>query len=281
MKYRASRITLLAAVLGCLSSPAIADEPLFGYTTLVDTLPKGGKEVEFWMTHRYDKGAGTYRAYDYRLEFEYGFTDRFMGSFYLNARQHDISDVPGFDNIDQFRFDGASAEAKYQILSPYKDDFGLGLYGELTYGQIDKISGESNREWEFETKLLLQKNFMEDQLIWAGNVILEVAREHAAGEEAELELKGSLVTGLSYRFAPGWYGGLEARYESIWPGEGQREAWALFLGPTLHYGAKSWWATLTWLPQVSGKPHDDALSSSLTLEEFEKNEIRLRVGFPF
>jgi len=281
VKYRVFGLTLFAAVFGCVAAPAAADEPLFGYTTLVDTLPKDGKEIELWATLRSDKGTGTYNAYDYRFEFEYGFTDHFMGALYLNARQHDISDVPGFENINQFRFDGVSAEAKYQILSPYKDDFGLGLYAELTYGQIDKISGEPNNEWEFETKLLLQKNFMEDQLIWAGNVILEFAREHEAGEEAELEAKVSLVTGLSYRFAPGWYGGLEARYESIWPAEGPREAWALFLGPTLHYGSKAWWATLTWLPQISGKPNDPALSSHLTLEEFEKNEFRLRVGFPF
>lgn len=143
-----------------------------------------------------------------------------------------------------------------------------------------KVSGERQTEWALETKLIFQKNFLDDQLVWAGNLNMELAREKKI-DEIEGEVVYEVTSGIGYHFAPRWFGGVEARYESKWPGLAQREAWALFVGPTLHYGAKEWWATLTWLPQVKGGPVDPAVSSRLHLEQYEKDEIRLRVGFPF
>lgn len=259
---------------------AYADEPIFGYTRTVDTLPKGAKEIELWATQRSDKGQGHYVAYDYRAEFEYGFTDRFTGALYLNALQQNISGVPFLEDRNQTRFDGFSVEAKYYILSPYKDDFGLGLYFEPEYARFSSISGERRTEYAVEMKLLLQKNFLDDQLIWAGNLNAEIAREQEGDSWAGEAVLG-FTTGLSYRFAPGWFGGVELDYRSVWPEFAEREAWGLFLGPTVHYAAKSWWATFSWLPQIKGRPVDPELSSRLHLEEFEKNEFRLRVGYTF
>jgi hypothetical protein len=279
------KLLMLAATLGVplallSAGEARADEDIFGYTRNTDVLPKGAKEVELWATRRSGKGEGDYTAYDYRVEFEYGFTDRLKGSIYLNARHHDISGVPGLDDRNKTVFDGFANEWRYNILSPYKDGLGLTLYVEPEYSRYSGVSGKERTEYALETKLLLQKNFLDDQLIWAGNLNSEFARERE-GDEVEGEAVLGFSSGLAYRFAPGWYGGAEIDYRSVYPGLGRREAWALFGGPTLHYATKKWWATLTWLPQLKGGPVDEARSSRLHLDEFEKNEIRLRVGYNF
>lgn len=283
MRIAAAPAAGLLALSLCALAPtrlAHADEPLFGYVRNTDVLPKGAKEIELWATQRSGKGQGHYTAYDYRVELEYGFTDRLLGSLYLNGIQQNISGVPGLEDLNQTRANGFSTEIKYNILSPYKDGIGLTLYFEPEYAKYNAISGERSTEYALEMKLLLQKNFLDDRLIWGFNLNSEFAREQE-GDRWAGEAKLGYSTGVSYRFAPGWYGGVELEYRSVWPDFAQRSAWGLFAGPTIHYGAKSWWATLTWLPQLQGRPIDPELSSRLQLQEFEKNEIRLRVGFLF
>src|SRR6266705_195978 len=74
-----------------LLTEARADENLWGYLYGTDTLPAGANEIYLWTTSRNQKGKGNYRAWDTKLEFEHGFTDRFQASLYLNGRSHQIS----------------------------------------------------------------------------------------------------------------------------------------------------------------------------------------------
>jgi hypothetical protein len=188
--------------------------------------------------------------------------------------------VPGLEDRSQTVFDGIANEWRYNILSVYRDALGLTLYFEPEYSRYSGVSGERRTEYAVETRLLLEKHFMDDNLVWGVNLNSELAREHE-GDEVEGEAVLGFSSGLAYRFAPGWYGGAELDYRSVVPELAEREAWALFAGPTLHYANQKWWATLTWLPQVRGAPRDPALSDSLHLDEFEKNELRLRVGYNF
>lgn len=279
----------VAAAAALAGSAASADENMFGYSYGSETLPKGKNEAYVWVTHRADKGEGSYRATDTKFELEHGLTDRFQMSGYLNFESHKISGLePAFEDQDRpFELSGAQVSFKYALLSPYKDPIGLAIYFEPGWSRIDKVSGERNREFELETKLIAQKNFMNDQLIWVGNLTYEQEFEkeredghysHGWDQEAALEL----TTGLSYRFAPNWFAGVEARYHSEYPdfpATVDREHYAIFLGPTLHYGGERMWFTATWLPQVKGSPHEPG--SSLHLEEHEKNEFRLKVGYNF
>jgi hypothetical protein len=291
---------LLAAILPALTPIARADENLFGYVTGADTLPQGAGEIYQWVTYRKDKGVGEYSAYDLKTELEYGFTDRLTGSLYLNASKHNIQgaapladtnddgvgDTPEYPDLSTgIRFQGVQASVKYNILSPYKDGWGLSVYVEPGYSTIFKISGQKQQEYSLETKLILQKNFLDDQLVWATNLSPEFERRKFDGEsEWEKEMSLELSSGLSYRFAPKWYAALEARYHSEypdWPDHATREHWAVFLGPTLHFGDQKWWFTVTWLPQLRGGPTDPTRSDTLHLEEHEKNEYRLKVGYNF
>jgi hypothetical protein len=68
-----------------LCSLAQADESLFGYLYTTDSLPQGHWEYEQWQTYRGGKEQGNYWAVDLRNEFEYGVTDKFSASFYINS----------------------------------------------------------------------------------------------------------------------------------------------------------------------------------------------------
>jgi len=282
---------LVAYAVMFSGSLAQADENLFGYTYGSETLPKGGLEFYEWITGRQDKGGGRYDALDLQTELEYGVTDRFQVSGYINFEYHDINNSAPYDSTgasefenknSSFAWSGGQAEFKYAVLSPYKDNFGLALYLEPGYSRVDKITGEHGNEYELEFKLILQKNFLDDQLIWAANISPEFEREKMGLDtEWENHFLFEVSTGLSYRFAPNWYAGLEARYDSEYPNNnlGNREHWALFAGPNIHYAAKDWWWTLTFLPQIQGRP--DNTVSGLQLDEHERYEWRLKIGYNF
>lgn len=286
MQFRKTLPAALALALAPLM--AHADENYFGYVYGAETLPAGKNEAYFWLTHRTGKGEGHYDAQDLELEFEHGWSDRFQTSFYLTARAHDIrgtalEDEETGEGIVRKRdmdFDGAKVAFKWNLRSPFKDGYGLALYVEPEYSGIDKVSGERVRELAVETKLIVQKNFLDDQLVAAYNLTLEPEWEREHGEwEKELSVENS--AGLSYRFAPNWYAGLETRVHMEYPDYGAREHWAWFAGPTLHYGGQRWWATLTWMPQVKGGPVEADRSRRLHLEEHEEQETRLKVGINF
>lgn len=290
-----SRIFVLPFLLlpTLLSSTAHADENLWGYVYGSDVLPKGANEIYLWATDRRDKGQGTYNAQDYKLELEHGFTDRLQGSLYLNGSSHEIkgaapieNGVPEYPDRNSSGFEGVQASLKYNFLSAYKDGIGLSLYLEPGYSKRFKISGQQQDEYSLEMKLILQKNFLDDTLIWATNFTAEPERRklvHGDGKwENELELEVS--SGLSYRFARNWFAGLEARYHSEYPDwthQFSREHYAIFFGPNIHYGGEKYWWTLTYLPQVVGAPTDDERSSQLHLGEHERREIRFKVGYNF
>lgn len=217
-----------------------ADENYFGYTYGAETLPKGRSEVYQWATFRNDKADGSYHAVDLQTEVEHGFTDRLQGSLYLNAIKHAVSGVTGFRDRDQFRFNGLQASLKYNLKSPYKDGYGLALYAEPGYKRYSRKSGKREDIYFFETKLITQKNYFEDTLVWATNLTAELEREHdleAGGWETELELE--LSTGLSYRVAPRWFVGAEAvarsAFERAHPN--QLGKYAIFAGPNVHYAS--------------------------------------------
>ena len=290
MNFRAGTLAAFTGLL-TVAAPAYADEQYFGYTYSAEVLGKGETEAELWATDRRGKAEGHFDAQDYRLELEHGFTDRLTIAGYANFAGHHIRNLePDFDDTYRdFAFRGLSAEFKYNVLSPYKDGIGLTLYGEPGWSRIHG-GGEKGTEYELELKAILQKNFLEDRLIWAVNFTFEPEWEKekefnpvTGGTESEWEkeLKLEVSSGLSYRFAPGWYGGVEGRYASVypdWTNGLHRETYAVFAGPAIQYGGKKWWATLAYLPQLFGSPSPDG---SRALDEFEKRELRLKIGYNF
>ena len=290
MRPRASQlavpIAVFLVVLGVAGAPGVrADENYFGYSYGSETLPKGSWELYNWITWRTSKGQGSYNALDLKQEIEYGITDRWQASLYLNERYHNIDGLESPPDRDQFGFQGVQVSTKYAFLSPYKDPFGFALYAEPGYSRISKGSGSLQDKWTMEFKGIFQKNFLDDQLIAVLNITPEFGVGKKKGEAHwENELEFEVTSGLTYRVAPKWFVGLETRYASNYegfPAETDRSNWAFFVGPAVHYATERWWTTITALPQVGGAPNDGARSAALNLDEYTKFELRIKTGINF
>jgi hypothetical protein len=286
------------ALIG-LTATAFADENLFGYLKGAEPLPKGAREIYAKATSRNNKGIGSYSALDLGVEFEYGFTDRLSAAFELKGISLETSGIvidgylPGDRNIGP-TLSGFETSLKYNFLSPAKSSVGISLYTALDYSSIDPHSGQDKDTLSLENRLLLQKYFLDGQLIWVSNIALEVTRAVRAPidnlppdfdwpTEPEMEVEIGLGTGLSYRFAPNWFIGVEGWYEQENETEVGLERWSLQAGPSLHYGGQKWWATLTWLPQLrgGGETYPGQSDENLHLVEKTKVETRLKVGVNF
>ena len=252
----------LASFLACagilFTREASAHEGIFGFVYTTETLPKGKWELEQVYQGKYGKTHGSYAHSFFRTELEYGFTDNFQGSVYINSRHVYANknnsdgttggeDVPeGADphkSYNKYKFETVSFEGIYRLLSPYKDPFGFALYLEPAVGP-DK--------YEIEPKLLFQKNFLDDRLIVAYNFVWEMewARNKKSVWEHEMEFQNNL--GASYRLSDNWRGGVEFQNVNKFGTFSLRdiEHNAYFLGPNVHYAQKDYWITTAVLFQL-------------------------------
>lgn len=174
---------------------------------------------------------------------EFGITGRYQTSLYVNSRYVGAyrngvdgstsgpdTDLSTNFNSDtryrRFRSESISWENLYQLLNPLTDSMGLALYVEPAWGPDVK---------ELEVKVILQKNFLDDRLLWAANIVSEIEKEQSSGE-IERATSLEFVTGVSYRVANHWSLGLEGRNHREFEGYGfnNPEHSASFLGPNLH-----------------------------------------------
>tara|TARA_R110002072_G_scaffold155883_3_gene306319 strand:+ start:9634 stop:10530 length:897 start_codon:yes stop_codon:yes gene_type:complete len=278
-----------------LSSVAYADESVLGYVKGSETLPEGAWEFDQTITFREGKGAGDYEAWNTKTEIEYGVSNRFTVSAYLKAQAIDSSGIiiDGYLPQDKDRGlepSGTELSLKYNFLSPAKDDFGLSGYVSFGYDWLDTHSGQDKDSLSMETELLLQKYFMEGQVIWMGNLGLETTHARRADipglpagfdwpTNAEMEIELKAGTGVSYRFAPNWFIGVQALYETEYETEVSQERWTIFVGPSLHYGGSNWWGTFTWFPQVIGGGEMFPAQDDKNLHLIEKTEQEFQIKF--
>jgi hypothetical protein len=265
-------IPIVAAIL-CLSL-ARADEKRFTYSYEPETLPAGGLELEQWITLRTQRTRegevkqGNYNKWELREELEYGVTDNYSVSLYLNTAAESFRDFSASpaENRSKFDFDGISVENRYQVLNPADHAVGLTLYLEPRY------SGE---EAEIEQKIIVGQRHGDWK--WAFN--LTHATEWSDNlHTTEGELEASL--GLAYDVGKNWSLGLEVRDHNELPDYRKWENTALFAGPVVSYRQEKWWAALTVMPQVYGAnfgENPDA-NTHFELEGHEKVNIRLVFG---
>ncbi|WKE64551.1 hypothetical protein PVT67_12845 [Gallaecimonas kandeliae] len=297
---------IMKKLLACSALPlalfalnAQADENLLGYVKGAETLPEGAAEFYQFFTQRQGKSYGDYWALDTNTEFEYGVTNSFNVSGALHGMALDTSDLvidgylPG-DKKFGWKLTGVETAIKYNFLSPALDDFGLSTYISGEYSWVDKHSGQRKDTISIDANLLMQKYFMEGQLVWAGNIGMETTwakRAHIDNlpegfdwpTTAEMEIELKAGTGLTYRFAPDWYLGAEALYEEEHETEVNLERWSWFAGPSLHYGGQQWWATLTYMQQIrgGGEKFPEQTDRDLHLIEKTETEWRLKIGYNF
>ena len=296
MKSKKLGLFLAITLLVAFALPSQAGESLFGWVYTTDLTPKGAFEFEHISDLQHRQSQGTYEYLRHREEIEYGVTDNFQISGYLNWSMIDAyrngktgtTEGPGTDlgaNDDPFgRFkrttvDSISMELIYRLMNPYTDSFGLALYLEPTWGPKTK---------ELEMKLLLQKNFIDDRLIVAANISTALER-NVNKEDIERATELDIVAGASYRFKENWSAGLEARNHNEFAGYGyySQDHAAYFIGPNLHYATQKYWITAAWRHQLPWanprKPdqEDVVVGGRIYGDEHSRDQFVVKVGIPF
>ncbi len=318
---RAKHLVAASAGVMLLASPLTqAEENLWIYAKGTDTRPQGSVEVKLSDVSRFDKGSGDYRFHDIRPEIEYGVTDKLTVGAEIMIFDHNYSvnsddlgpmvDTQGGigSRFNDTQYGGFELALKYNILSPYKDFMGFSVG--LGYENREKyrLDGGDIKQDSFTATLFFQKNFLDDTLVFVLNPKVEFERrKNDGGDEKVLEEEISLdvSAGVSYRFAPKWFIGLEARHQSDYlnpqiNGEfdpeldrssfdlgdfriGSQHQYAYYLGPTIHYAEQTWWATAGVLFQVAGggRADGDANKDNRNYDEHEKYHVGLSLGYEF
>ena len=140
-----------------------ANERFFTYTYEPQTMPKGAWETEQWITLRAGRdtavGQENYNKWEFRQELEYGVTDNYTLSLYLNESWENYHDPNTGHHFSDLNFDGVSLENRYMVWNPQEHAVGLALYLE------PRISGS---EAEVEEKIILGQRF--GDWTWALNL---------------------------------------------------------------------------------------------------------------
>ena len=287
ISFRRCCLAVLALVSLC-SLELRADENLFGWSKGSETLPAGHFDLYQFGTLRTGKGPsdGSYHAYDAETEIEYGFSDVFQIGFSLEQNYFDSStfDNDGDKLTDNgYRFGGVSVSGKYRFKSPYLDGYGLALHQAIGFNRYDETAGIIEQHLYFAPTLIFQKNFLDNTLITTASLGCDFGWGKRPAEAYDHELGLESRMGISYRFAPGWFIGLEGRIRSEFPNFdlGFNEHYVIFAGPTLHYGSEKFWATLAWAYQLHGRESEGQEVHNRAFAEQVQNEIRLKVGFNF
>ena len=275
-------LTASAALCLFAATSSRADENLFNLVKGSETLPQG--HFEFYQTTdvRAGKDVGYYRGWDLESELEYGFTDKFQASIAIKQHFFDVRGVDGLDDGNYYQFGGVEGSIKYRFNSVFTDGYGLTFRTEFGFLRHDDVAGLLEHEIFVAPTLIFQKNYLDDRLIIDFNAGFELAwgKEPAEQYVKESSLQGGL--GVTYRFAPNWFFGLESNVRSEFPhfGLGNHEHTVVYGGPALHYSSKNWWATFTWGYQIWGHGVDE-IASNHTFAEETLHQFILKIGFNF
>lgn len=202
-------------ILFILTGTLLADRRSYVWTYQYMTLPAGHTELELYQTTR----IGAFDAWEYRVEIEHGFTDRWDFSVYQIFTQKEG---------DAFKWEAVQFRTRYRIGYSGQYVFDPLLYFEF----IRKI--DLNKPNKFETRLVLAKQ------IKRLNLSLNPVYEYYFAPGSEHELGFDL--GLSYEFSAKFIAGFESttRFEFE---ENETEVGS-YLGPTVSFASGEWWYTI-------------------------------------
>jgi hypothetical protein len=297
IRHVAACATLAMAVIG-FTGAAVAGESPFGWIYTADVHPKGTWEYEHKSFLQQGQSQGQYSYLQNKEEIEYGLTDKLqIGAYfnwsYANSYRNGIDGLTSGPGVNQYlaatfdpysryrgtRFDSVSFEAIYQVMNPVTDPFGLALYIEPSFGPLTR---------ELEWRIILQKNFLDDRLILAMNILGQHERNVYLDGSIERASPLDLTFGVSYLVMPNWTIGLETRIHNEFTGYffNSPDHSAFFAGPVLHYATKDYWWTIAWrhqLPIVNTYNEDQAsvvYNGRIYGNEHARDEVMFRLGVP-
>src|SRR6185503_11034297 len=111
-----TRIVAAGAMALCTAS-SFANERLFTYSYEPETMPKGAWEIEQWFTLRAGRnstvGQKAYNRGEFRTEAEYGVTDNYTVSLYVNESYTTFKEPGTGRRTRDLCWDGISIENRY------------------------------------------------------------------------------------------------------------------------------------------------------------------------
>jgi hypothetical protein len=256
MPSRIRRSFLTTVLVLLVAGTAHADRRYFVQSYTPYVAPAGNLELEVTSIARSGQGDTTATAWQNRIEFEYGITDRLTGAAYLNFVQ-----PPGLDSPTTF--DGPSLEFIYRLAQPGKLPVDPAAYLEV------RANGS---ELEIEPKLLLARRIY--KLVSAVNVIGEFERISAGEDRGTTEKNLEITGGMSREIGHVFAFGVEAVYTREFLEDGP-DASRVLLGPTINLQTPKIQMALGWHPQITGRP---VSTGGLNLTDFARSEVRLLVG---
>jgi hypothetical protein len=263
------KISILIATI-LVTITVNAQDRYFARTYTTNVLPKGSFDIELWHTSRIGHANQYFHAMDQRMEYEVGLGKNVQTAFYFNRFQKSISDSAG--NIIHTGEIGFSNEWKWRVSKP-TSSLGFALYGEL---------GVNGDELELETKLILDRSFGKNLLAFNLVYELEAEAEHKNGEN-ELELEETpLEFDLAYmRNISTTFGiGIEVvNHNDIASGKWNNSV--LYAGPTINYRSNRWFVIANILPQLGNLHKTATFPAKKVLDEHERTEARILIGFSF
>ena len=216
MKFKLT-VLLLACMLLGFSVDALADWRGYVWTYEYMTMPKGAKEIEYYLTTQIpDLSNEDINTMKHYVELEYGITDHFDLALYQRYKQSNK------DKESDFEYDGFKVRGRYRFGEKGQHFVDPLVY--LEYIRDDDFS-EPN---VLEAKLILAKDIGKFNVAY--NQIVKEELETAGKTEHEYAF------GLNYRGIPGVKLGLESK--------GNFTDEKYYLGPSISYafGHKFWTA---------------------------------------
>ena len=232
--------TALIVVL-IATTTVFADRRSYVWTNEYQTMPQGKAELEYSLTttvpdmHKYSDE----NIWEQQAELEYGITDHWDVAIYQRWEQFNSS------SEDKFEYDGSKLETRYRI-----GERGMFPLDTLLYLEYSKPDS-SHEAGELEGKLVLARDFGKFNLAYNEIIAVDLDNE---GETAH-----EYAAGLSYEFSPQWKAAIEST--GSWT-EGE-----YFVGPTVSWGTKAFWANIGFLRGLN--------------EASDDLKVRLIVGIPF
>jgi hypothetical protein len=216
-----------------LVAPAFAGERSFAWTYGADTVPKGGIELEHYVTAQ-THGNPANTDWQHQIEFEYGISNRLELGVYAVAEQ---------DGGGPLAFSAYKGRLRYR-LAP----MGVWPVDVAVYGEYIGYVGVNERK--LEEKLIVSKDV--GKLALALNVTGEQKFVPAAAPEIVIEP----TVGVGYHFASWFSAGAEGKLEQVIGADGP----LLWAGPNVHVageGGRFWW-TVAAMYGLTPETRDDA-----------------------
>ena len=261
-------------------------EHLFGFTEGSDIGLPGEREAESETSGRFGKRGGRFAAIDSGLALKVPLTSWFRIAPGIAFAHYNISRVPGLDDRSTGGFNGGFVETRLRLFDRAEAPFGLTLNVVPSITRRDGGSGAAARGYGSEFGLLADRDLIPDRLYGAVNVSYNLGTVRTASPSATIRGSGTETSGaLAYQVLPGLFIGGEIRYLRSYGGLGldRLAGQAVYLGPTIYAKlSRHAWMSVAWSRQIAGRSGDDDEGSSpLDLAAFDRNQLRVRLGYSF